>query len=996
MNRRRVSMTGKPGSARLFWCFRVRKGRATAISTRSAESVPVVGTSYPFTASRCNIAAGYGMGVATMRTWFAAVFLACTMITTASAAQTERRVALVIGNGAYTGTGILRNTLNDARAVAASLEGLGFEVTLATDLDRRGAIETIDAFGKALVGADVAFLFYAGHGMQIDGENFLLPVDADISSERSLRYSAIDIGEVVREMERDARVALVVLDACRDNPYLDVLKRQARETRAVEPIRGLSLMRLSGRGAIIAYAAAAGDVAADGTGENSPYTAALLEEIDEPGVEVGLMFRRAAGRVFEATGGKQRPELLVRLVDEVYLKPTPESEVLARAAAAERNRVADRVIEVAAAPASGGTDRSARAGEFFGNRLLHRPAWAERVPVPKAQPWTPATAAPVVEAAANDTFGQAQAIDLAAEVRAAILPKGDVDWLSFEVPVAGELRLTADPVPVAVDLFARLWNADRQVIVDWQGAARPGAALDARYPIPAPGRYFVEVADGYSDASSPEPFGLKADFAPASDPYEPNNTIGAANPILPEARLEAAIWPRGDTDWFRLWAGEPGLLRLVATSVPENLDVVMRLWTLDGTVVRDWQSPTRPGGDTILEAELPEPGIYAIEVADSYGDQASTKVFSLSSTFAPIGDASEPNNVFGMATRSRGNGPTRMAIFPKGDTDWLSIDIDHPGELKLLASHSPENLDIQLRVWNANKDVIKDWTGPLRVGGDVETFADLPEAGRYYVEVADGYSDQANAALFDLEARFTPQPDQFEPNNGMASAAPLTPGGAIPFNILPRGDTDWFRVEAPTAGELKVEIDEGPENLDFTFRVWNADRTVLRDWVPPYRKGGVTEGFADLPRAGSYFIEVADGYSDERSVRHAVLRTVMTPTDDPLEPNNSYGTARRLEPGKPHQAHILPQGDIDWFEIDAERAGELAVTVDQVDPSLDIFVRLWDPDGNAGNWVGPPRAGGVTEARFPIARAGTFRIELVDGNSDQRSPNPFRVVAELR
>ena len=208
----------------------------------------------------------------------------------------ERRMALVIGNGAYTGAGRLANTTNDATAIAAALEELGFEVTLVLDVDRRAAISAIDDFGQAVVGADIAFLFYAGHGMQIGGQNFMLPVDVDISSERALRYSAIDIGEVVAETERSARVALIVLDACRDNPYVDVVAQTMREERAARPLQGLSAMQLSGRGAIVAYAAAAGEVASDGGGNHSPYTEALLAEIGSPGVEVGLMFRRAAGR----------------------------------------------------------------------------------------------------------------------------------------------------------------------------------------------------------------------------------------------------------------------------------------------------------------------------------------------------------------------------------------------------------------------------------------------------------------------------------------------------------------------------------------------------------------------------------------------------------------------------------------------------------------------------------------------------------------------------
>jgi hypothetical protein len=302
-----------------------------------------------------------------------------------------------------------------------------------------------------------------------------------------------------------------------------------------------------------------------------------------------------------------------------------------------------------------------------------------------------------------------------------------------------------------------------------------------------------------------------------------------------------------------------------------------------------------------------------------------------------------------------------------------------------------------MRVWNSEKDVLRDWFGPLRVGGDTEDFADLPAPGRYFIEIADGRSDASSPELFDLELIFAPEPDQYEPNNSAAAAAALTPGGEILFNILPRGDTDWFRIEAASAGELAVFIDEGPKNLDLHYRVWNANLQVIRDWVAPYRKGGLTEGFADLPTAGVYFIEVSDGRSDDRSVEHATLATKFTPTDDPLEPNNGYGAARPLKLGTPRHAHILPQGDTDWYLLEAPRAGEFAVTVDEVDPGLDIHVRLWNAEVQVvRDWVGPPRPGGVTEAAMSVPGPGIYRLEVADGRGDSRSPNPFRILVEFR
>ena len=198
-------------------------------------------------------------------------------------------------------------------------------------------------------------------------------------------------------------------------------------------------------------------------------------------------------------------------------------------------------------------------------------------------------------------------------------------------------------------------------------------------------------------------------------------------------------------------------------------------------------------------------------------------------------------------------------------------------------------------------------------------------------------------------------------------------------------------------GELAIVIDESPPNLDLYFRVWDANRQVVRDWVAPYRKGGATEGFADLPRAGSYFIEVVDGNNDERSVLPATLATTFTPiADTAFEPDDRFGAAKPLKLGEPVMTNILPIRDADWYLIQAPRAGNFIVTADQVDQNLDIYVRVWNAEAVPGNWFGPPRPGGVTDAQISVPGPGQYRLEVVDGNNDQRSKKPFRLKVDFK
>jgi tetratricopeptide (TPR) repeat protein len=210
-----------------------------------------------------------------------------------------QRVALVLGNGAYVAAPTLRNPTNDARAIADLLERLGFAVSRGLDLDRTAMEARLAAFTEAARGAELAMVFYAGHGLQVDGTNYLLPTDGTLEREADLqRLIAAD--RLVEAAARAKRLALIILDACRDNPLVG-------RVRAIAAGSGLALMWHTPANVLIAYATAAGATAADGTGNHSPFTAALLEHLATPGLEVRLMLGRVRDVVAARTGGGQVP-----------------------------------------------------------------------------------------------------------------------------------------------------------------------------------------------------------------------------------------------------------------------------------------------------------------------------------------------------------------------------------------------------------------------------------------------------------------------------------------------------------------------------------------------------------------------------------------------------------------------------------------------------------------------------------------------------------------
>ncbi|RXT56199.1 hypothetical protein B6S44_09085 [Bosea sp. Tri-44] len=234
-----------------------------------------------------------------------------------AAPASERRVALVIGNSSYRNAPVLPNTVNDARDMAAALRKVGFEVVDGIDLDKRGMDTALTRFARLAQDADSVMFYFAGHGFQFNGENYLVPVEAKIEDEAGVQYETTRLNDVVTALNFAKGVKIMVLDACRNNPFVNQLaKRQA--TRGFSVGSGLAPVARA-QGMVIAYATQANDVAADGTGRNSPFTAALVREIDQPGLEVATMFRRVQKSVYDATAGRQTPELSLSLLGDFYL-----------------------------------------------------------------------------------------------------------------------------------------------------------------------------------------------------------------------------------------------------------------------------------------------------------------------------------------------------------------------------------------------------------------------------------------------------------------------------------------------------------------------------------------------------------------------------------------------------------------------------------------------------------------------------------------------------
>ena len=234
-----------------------------------------------------------------------------------AAIKDQKRVALVIGNSDYK-VGPLQNPAHDAEDISGVLRTLGFAVQIKTNVNQPEMEEAVDRFVQEIQNGDVALFYFSGHGIQVKGENYLIPLGDSIKSETDVRYKTVNAGLVLGKMEESRnRTNIVILDACRNNPFKGLFR---------SPSMGLSRIDAP-KGTFIAYATSPDSVAADGTGRNSPYTKALMEALKVKDMPIELAFKQVARAVNKETGGQQTPWISSSLLDDFYCNPSHEASL---------------------------------------------------------------------------------------------------------------------------------------------------------------------------------------------------------------------------------------------------------------------------------------------------------------------------------------------------------------------------------------------------------------------------------------------------------------------------------------------------------------------------------------------------------------------------------------------------------------------------------------------------------------------------------------------
>jgi len=526
------------------------------------------------------------------------------------------------------------------------------------------------------------------------------------------------------------------------------------------------------------------------------------------------------------------------------------------------------------------------------------------------------------------------------------------------------------------------------------GVSRPALPL-------APGQYLAEATAG--GVTGRTPFDVVAKQAQtvqvrlgiggtvqALTCTEPNNAFSAASSFDIAQGLHDSIAPQGDNDFCALDVQGPGLLTISATAASPPVDLVARVDDIDRRPIRDWTSALLPG-TAPAEADLPAAGRYILQIADAYNDAASPNPYALALDFTPALDATEPNDsVTRPAILSLGV-PTDVAIFPRGEHNFLAVEVEEHGELTVTANGVPANIDPALRLYGPDDTVLRDWQGSP-AGVDNTLVVDLPGPGRYVIEVVDSYDDARSPAPLKLTAAFVPSPDPNEPNSATTSATGLLFGAPTQMTILPRGDHDNFVLDAPHRGRLSVAA-TGVPGIEIAMRLVDSNLNVVRDWATAPAAGASFTFDADLPTAGKYWLLVADAYDDGRSILPVTLTATLTEAEDVLEPNDRPRDAKALALGAPTMVSILPRADHDFYLLDLS-AGPLTVRASRPPVNIDVAIRLLDANLDpVGNWIASPAPGADAELKLELPAAGRYWLEVADAYDDASDPNAFTITA---
>jgi len=477
---------------------------------------------------------------------------------------------------------------------------------------------------------------------------------------------------------------------------------------------------------------------------------------------------------------------------------------------------------------------------------------------------------------------------------------------------------------------------------------------------------------------------------------ETNDTSDSATAIGIGDQVSGSIDRHGDADFYAVSFSHQGEMTVSFANVPANIDMAFRVLDDAGRLVRNWQTAPATGASWSAWVDIKTPGQYVIEVRDGSNNAFSPATYSMTTSLIPTADPAEPNDESATATPLGWNQAVASNILPLGDVDYFRVEAGRQGQITVNFTASPTALNMAFRVLDDAGRLVKNWQTAPANGEIFLAIADIASPGSYVIEVRDGSNNARAAVPYEMVASLNPTLDPAEPNNDIATATPTAFDAQVWASILPLGDVDYYRVNTTHQGQITVDFNRSPADLNMAFRVLDDQGRLVRNWQTAPTSGVPFSGWADIATPGAYIVEVRDGSNNARAAESYGMVISFIPTADPGELNNSIEHATPLALNQMMQAAILPIGDVDYYAIAANHQGELKVEFSGSPAGLDMAFRVLDEQGRlVRNWQSAPDKGETFSAWADLPRPAGYIIEVRDGSNNARAVDAYSVTARL-
>lgn len=573
------------------------------------------------------------------------------------------------------------------------------------------------------------------------------------------------------------------------------------------------------------------------------------------------------------------------------------------------------------------------------------------------------------------------------ELDAFLFTGPDQDWYRVTVDTPGRLAMALTNVPANLRLRVDVFGQNREWTGSYSTANNPGDNVFLNYDIAAAGTWFLRVDDVSDVANADAPYHFTTTFTPAPDMHEPNNSPGTA-PEMTASPVFGYLFPAGDNDFYRIYAGTGSALSITADQVPANLRLQLWLYDRNGSWMGVYQQAAAKGAAVTLNYG-PASGWYYVRVFDTDGDRAPGQPYRLAVSGAALGAGpnpppgtaeTEPNNDRGAATPIG----TAAVTGTLADYDWFRIDLDAPSEITARVV-VPATQRVAVRLYNADGGEIA-----VRIAenkGDInELVFPVGTAGSYFLWLRDE-DGAASTAPYTLTVSLAPADDPHEPNGSYADAAPLAFGSPTQGWIFTTGDVDFYQINPPGAGVVRLTVTGVPATIEARVQVVDNNNAVVAT-KENLNAGDPFEMSFEAPAAGSYGVLVHDRGNNGYGVTPYTLTAEFIPAVDANEPNGLFRDATLLAARNQAAGMIHPTGDTDWYRLVVAQPGTLRVQLAEgegINPEL----RLYDDSRAELAVKSGKNPGDAIELVYSVTVADTYYLLVRDSGNNHSSSSPY-------